>query len=250
MLLSHVTLFIELNNVNNVNDVQAITNIKLQRSNLGLVEPSEVSTLLLLLKNNKDDLSTTTVLAFLFLFIVFFLKTKVKNKKGFFIFATKTFICPSRWTPNPTAKRFPQVQVATKPLKKFWQRFPRNLEIGKEGTAAGILFQQNRRNSTRETIKKIYILISTQEIDSVPKRKALSVGFNISIPPRSWRDSRAMSQPRWISPTKERTETKTFSKQEKQKEREEKKNESFSPQQISTRESKNIKPKRRFKGDL
>jgi cell division protein FtsW (lipid II flippase) len=96
MLLSHVTLFIELNNVNNVNDVQAITNMKPQLLNLGLVEPSEVFTLILLLKNNKDDLSTTTVLAFLFLFIVFFLKTKVKNKKGLFIFAKTIFIFSSR----------------------------------------------------------------------------------------------------------------------------------------------------------
>jgi hypothetical protein len=60
------------------------------------------------------------------------------------------------------------------------------LEIGKEGTTAGILFQQKRRKSPRKTIKRIYILISfTQEIDSVPKRKALSVGFTLSIPPRS-----------------------------------------------------------------
>jgi hypothetical protein len=59
-----------------------------------------------------------------------------------------------------------------------------------------------------------------------------------------------MSQPRWISPTKERTETKTFSNKEKQNKRGEKKNESFPPKQISNRERKNIKPKRRFKEDL
>jgi hypothetical protein len=59
-----------------------------------------------------------------------------------------------------------------------------------------------------------------------------------------------MSQPRWISPTKRRTEAKTFSRKENETDKGEKKNKSLPPKQISQRENKNIKPKRRFKGDL
>jgi len=59
-----------------------------------------------------------------------------------------------------------------------------------------------------------------------------------------------MSQPRWISPTKRRTEEKTLSKKENETDKGEKKNKSFPPKQISTRERKTIKPKRRFKKNL
>jgi hypothetical protein len=123
--------------------------------------------------------------------------------------------------------------------------------FGKEGTAKGILFQRKRRKNMREKIKRIHNFSSfTQEIDSVPKRKALSVGSPLSIPPRSWRDSIAMSQPRWKSPTKRRTEAKTLSKKENKTDKGEKKTKSFPPKQISKRERKTIKPKRRFKTNL
>jgi hypothetical protein len=148
--------------VNKINVVQATT-IKIQLLFFfGLGSPSEVVFLLFLFKNDKDSLSTTTVLAFLFSFIVLGPKTKGKNERILFIWSQKDVILKRRGTPNPTAKRLPQVQLATNPLKKFWQGFPCNLEVRKEGTAKGILFPKKRRKQTAKT-KSFKNKRSTQE---------------------------------------------------------------------------------------